>query len=41
MLDSVNRLDGDNILDSICLDICDQLLPNGLADSLHMEHLEL
>ena len=34
-------LDGDNVLESTRLEVYNQLLPNGLADPLGMELLEL
>ena len=41
MLNGLNVLNGDKVLDVACLGVCDKLLPNGLADPLGMELLEL
>ena len=41
ILDGLNRLDGDSVLGSAHLDICDQFFPNGLADPLGIKLLEL
>lgn len=37
MIEGHEVLDGDNVIGSACLELCDQLLLNGLADLLGME----
>ena len=37
ILNDSNVLNGDNVLVVTCLEVCDLLLPNGLADPLVME----
>ena len=41
MIDGLDVLDGGNVVGSACLEVCNQLLQNGLADPLGMELLEL
>lgn len=41
VLDRLGMLNSPNVFDGNFLEICDQLLPNGLADLLGMELLEL